>query len=500
MVLIALSIPIVPINSLAPTKTTQSTPIKVGIFSPYPGASALSIYGGWTVQGFQLGLMYATDGTNATIAGRPFELHYYDTATDPTTATTAATSAITTDGIDILVGGTSSSVAAAIQTVAAQYHKLYFITPGADSSLTGANFNKYSFRLARNSYQDAITGIDYAWNYTGARHFAIIAPNYAFGYGGAQAMQKEVANHGGVTVDTIYVPLGTTDFTPYMDRLITDNATYGVDMLMVIWAGAGFNYLYGGLADKNIASYMNISSGVIDTASMDYIQSTMTSGTLIGQTGLAVYGYKLPNNPVNDWLVQQSISRKVTSDSGFAGSPANIYGMNFSKLYIPELFTPDGFATAEFLVNITNAVTDLNVDNMICGLEGMTLATPKGMETIRAQDHQGLPEMYVATIINDTTPSSPSYGHLIGQLVKTMSPESVAPPIETTYQGCNPSSVITTTISGTVITTTLPGSGTTSVSSTTKTVSVPGFMAPLFLLGLVMVVFAIKNKNKINLK
>ena len=470
---------------VSPALEQTTTPIKVGIFAPYPSASILSLYGQWTVQGFQLGLMYATGGTNKTAAGRPFELHYYDTQTGAVDIATLATNAIENDGIDILVGGTSSAVAASIQAVAAQYHKLYFISPGADSSLTGSNFNKYSFRLARNSYQDAITGVKYAWETMGAKKYAIIAPGYSFGYSGAQAMQQEITKRGGTTVDTIYVPLGTTDFSSYMNRLISDNSSFGVDMLMVIWAGSGFNYLYGGLADYSIANYMNISSGVIDTASMDAIEAGMTTGTLIGQTGLSVYGYKLANNSVNDWLVSHSISLGITPDSGFPGSASNIYGMDFSNIHVPELFTPDGFATAQFLVNVTNTVTDLNVDNMVCSLEGLTINTPKGTETLRAEDHQGLPEMYIATIINDTDSASPTYNHLIGKLVQKLDGASVAPPITADYTPCKaPNNVVTTTAVSTAL----------STSVQTTTVS-PGFTTPLFLLGLAVSAVVINKKK-----
>ena len=433
--IIIISLALTNVINVQPTENTV-TPIKVGIFAPYPSASALSIYGGWTVQGFQLGLIYATGGTNMTADGRPFELHYYDTLTGAVDIATLATNAIENDGIDILVGGTSSAVAASIQAVASQYHKIYFITPGADTSLTGSNFNQYSFRLARNSYQDAIVGIKYAWESTGARNFSIIAPGYSFGYSGAQAMQQEISKRGGTTVDTIYVPLGTTDFNPYMNALLSDETNYGVDMLIVIWAGSGFNYLYAGLDDYNISSYMNISSGVIDTPSMDYIQTSMSTGSLIGQTGSAVYGYKLANNSVNDWLVNESITRGVTPDYGYPGSASNVYAMDFSDIHVPELFTPDGFSTAQFMVAAANKVTDLNSDQMICTLEGMSLLTPKGNETIRTQDHQGLAQMYIATIVNDTQANSPTYGHLIGKLVQTYNSEDVAPPIDTTYTGC----------------------------------------------------------------
>ena len=496
LLMVAMTISVIGTTPVTPTTTQTTTPIKIGIFAPYPSASSLSIYGTWTIQGFKLGLIYATGGTNKTIAGRPYQIYTYDTGSSATTATTVATNAIETDGIDIMVGGTSSAAAAALQTVAAQYHKLYFITPGADSSLTGTNFNKYSFRLARNSYQDAITGITYAWDYTGARNYTIIAPAYSFGYSGAQAMQSEIIKRGGNIIDTVYAPLSaSTDFTPYMDRLINDDQSYGVDNLIVIWAGPGFNNLYDALSSKNIVNYMNISSGVIDTATMDSVESQLSTGTLVGQTGLSVYGYKLANNSVNDWMVNESISRKIQSDTGYPGSAGSLYVTlptgYYNNFYVPELFTPDGFATAEFLVNITNNVPNLNVDNMICGLEGMSLMTPKGNETLRPEDHQGLPEMYIATIVNDTTVGSPSYGHLIGQLVKTLSPQEVAPPIETTYKGCTPSSVQTTTISGSVVTTTLGGS-----SVSTKTVQIPGFLTPMVLLGLSIVVFSVKKGKK----
>ena len=508
-------------------KTNQTTVVKIGIFAPYPSLSALSIYGGSLVKGFELGLMYATGNTNQTTDGRTFQLYYYDTKTDPTTATTIATNAILNDGIDTLVGGTSSTVAAALQTVAKQYQKLYFITPGADPSLTGSNFNQYSFRIARNSYQDAITTIKYAWEDTGARNYAIIAPAYSYGYSNAQAMQQEITKRAGVTVDTVYVPLGTTNFQSYMTRLINDNNTLGgVDMLIVIWAGSGFNYLFNGLADNNIANYMNITYAVSDTPTMDVIQSTFTTGSLIGMNGSAVYGYKLANNSVNDWLVNESLKNNIEYDSGYAGSATNLYGVDFSSLHVPELFTPDAFATAEFLVNITNNVPDLNVTSMICGLEGMSLLTPKGNETIRPQDHQVLSEMYVGTIINDTDASSPTYGYLIGKLLKTFNPLDIAPPIESNYAGCNiansTASTVTTTVNQvnsltetttsvetqtqtqtqnqTVISTQVKTESKTDTQISKITTSTPSFLYPVTILGFITVGVAVvlrRSKRKI---
>jgi len=81
----------------------QTNPIKIGIFTPV--TAGLYTYGPWTKQGFELGMIYATtemgyDSENSTEAGRPYELHYYDTQGNVTHAATVATTAIETDAID----------------------------------------------------------------------------------------------------------------------------------------------------------------------------------------------------------------------------------------------------------------------------------------------------------------------------------------------------------------------------------------------------------------
>ena len=70
----------------------QATPIKIGVFTPE--TAGLTLYGPWTKQGFELGLIYATGGTNQTSAGRPYEIHYYDTQGSTNAVVTALTNAI----------------------------------------------------------------------------------------------------------------------------------------------------------------------------------------------------------------------------------------------------------------------------------------------------------------------------------------------------------------------------------------------------------------------
>ncbi|NOR39242.1 MAG: ABC transporter substrate-binding protein, partial [Candidatus Thorarchaeota archaeon] len=417
-------------------------PIKIGIFTPE--TAGLTAYGPWTKQGFELGMVYATtmmgyDNENITEAGRPYELHYYDTKGSVVEAATKAVEAIETDGIDILVGATSSAVAAAIAPIAEDYEKLYFISPAAASSLTAEDFNPYLFRIARNNWHDAYAGVTYAMdeNYLNYSRFAFLAADYSFGYSGVAAMKSVIEDRGGSVHSIQYASLWDTDFSQEIDALKAADAIWDIEYLFVIWAG-NFAYLYNDLATYNLAANMEIAGACIDILSMNTIEASLTPpATYIDSTGLCLYGYELPDNAVNDWMVAQHVTRNI--------KPNVQYGLQYR---VPELFTASGFATAQFLVDVTNAIPDLNSGLMINYLEsGVTINTPKGPTYLRPDDHQGLAEMYIAKAVNDTRPGSETENLIIAELVETLDRNAVAPPIASGYTpgGFAPTTTTTTT-------------------------------------------------------
>ncbi len=415
VILLTLSPLVAIIPSTASVK--QDDVVTIGLFTP--DTAGLGFYGTWVKQGFELGLEYATDDN---VSGN-YEIKYYDTKGLPTDAAALAISAIEDDGVDILVGGTYSSVAAALMPVAEQYKKLYFIVPGADASLTGSLFNKYCFRVARNSWHDAETFAYYATEYLNASKVAFLAADYSFGYSGVSTMSAALGRRGGTVVGIEYASLATTDFTPYINRLLTINAQIGIDVLMVVWAGS-FSQMYSDFATADIFTNMTVSGAVIDIVSMNLVEMSLepVGATLEGQRGLCLYGYELPDNPVNDWMVEQHVVQNIKPNAAF--------GYNYR---VPELFTASAFGTAQFLVDTVQNVPDLDINKMITHLEGLNITTPKGPTYMRPQDHQGLAEMYIAECWNDTRPSSETYNQIIAKHVETIPAMEVAPPIETTY-------------------------------------------------------------------
>ncbi|MFW9994402.1 MAG: substrate-binding domain-containing protein [Candidatus Odinarchaeota archaeon] len=394
--------------------------IKIGFFSAESDAS-LDFYSPWSRQGFELGIMYATNGTNATIAGKPYEIIYYNTKGLVNDAETIARSSIENDEIDILIGGTYSTVAEKLASVAEEYQKLYFITPAASSDLTGKNFNPYIFRIARNSWHDALAGVTYAIDTLDAENFTILAADYSFGWSGVETMSKVITEKNGSLVLVQYADLTTTDFTPYITNILTADGTIGIDYLLIIWSGR-FDYLYSSLGQMNVADYMYLGGAIIDIHSTNLIETQLNTNnlTLEGATGFCLYGYKLANNSVNDWMVEQHELRNIKPNAKLR-----------ENYRVPELFTASGFATAQFIVNVTNAVPGLDVYDMIKHLESnLTIDTPKGKIFLRPEDHQALVEMYIARLDKDTNEDSETFGLLIPELVEKLDPLDVAPPVE----------------------------------------------------------------------
>ncbi|MHA1227912.1 MAG: ABC transporter substrate-binding protein [Candidatus Hodarchaeales archaeon] len=406
---------------------SDEDPIKIGFFSPETAAS-LYFYAPWSKQGFELGIIYSTNNTNATIAGRPYEIKYYDTKGLVSEAKNLAEFAIEKDGVDILVGGTYSDVASALADIAKKYQKLYFVTPGADADLTGKNFNPYTFRIARSNWMDAYAGVTYAMDTLNATKFSILAADYSFGYSGVQTMTHVINEKNGSIVLIQYAPLTTTDFAPYISNILAADETLGIDYLLIVWSG-NFAYLWQDLGDLKVTEKMNVGGAVIDILSTNIIESNLPEPyTFVGTTGFCVYGYELPNNTVNDWMVNQHIIRNIRPNAQFSGH----------NYRVPELFTASAFATAQFLINVTNEIPDLDIYDMVNYLESnITIQTPKGPTFLRPQDHQALSEFYIAEVWNDTRPESETYNFLIPRLVERLDPEEVKPPIESNWTpGC----------------------------------------------------------------
>ncbi len=370
--------------------TMAEEPIKIGIVTSMSGP--LEYYGIMQTRGFELGIEYATGGTNE-VLGRPIEILIEDSGGDPGTGVTRARELIERHDVHFLQGTANSAVALAIQDVSLEYERIFMVAPAAADSITGANWNRYTFRTGSTTTQDALTGGVYAARELGDE-FVIFAPDNAWGRDTEKAWRSAIEGEGGSIKNVLFVPPDTSDFTPYLLRLLSDNP----DGAVVAWAGAGGIQLFDQIDEYHLYDHMAITSGFGDIPALQAM-----GYSIVGAQGMMKYFYPLPDNEINDWLVDAYMERY--------DSP-------------PDLFVPDAFAAAQALVKAIETAGTIDTDTLIETMRGMEFDTPKGPMVFRPEDHQALQAMYVVEM-----QEVEGFDFPVPVLLQEMSPEEVAPPI-----------------------------------------------------------------------
>ncbi len=353
-------------------------PIVVGIITSTSGP--LSVYGNTYLEGLEAGLDYATDGTR-TVNGHPIELEIVDDGAEPEKAISAATDLVGR-GVSILAGSVSSGVALQLAPFAEENDILYISGPAATDGITGINGN--TFRAGRQTYQDVATASQLLDSVEGSK-VLVFAQDGAFGEGNVAAVEA-VLGGAGADVESLLVPATTTEFTPNAQQIL-DAAP---DLLFVAWAGETTAAMWQALTQQGVFESTTVTTGLGDVASYSAYGADPTNIKFLSH-----YAPGTLDNPVNDAL-----------DAAVAQ---------------PDLFTPDGFVTAQMIVQALESAEADDVAGMIAALEGWSFDGPKGAQEIRASDHAMLQPMFTVTLVGEP-------GAFEAELIEIIDPAAVAPP------------------------------------------------------------------------
>jgi branched-chain amino acid transport system substrate-binding protein len=370
---------------------TCTEPIKIGLITDKTGA--LAAYGEQIERSFLLGMEYmagaaGTEDHVFQIDNCQVQVLIRDDQSTPDTTATVARELIDVENVDLLVGTVSSGATATLQQIALDNDKILIVAPAAANDITGANFNDHTFRVSRTNYHDAVNQCEYMA--TQYKTYVQIAPDYAFGWGGAQAFRDACTYFGGEFVaDDIFAPADTTDFTPYMDQILAS----GAEAWIATWAGAGFISMMQAAQDTGVMEKMALGTAYINNPLMPVFFSNA-----VGQTAGILYHYTAPKNAANDWLVTEVKAR---------------YNVP------PDLFDADGMNAAIAAVTaLKKSKGDTSSAALIAVMEGMEFKGPKGTIYFRPQDHVAVQDMYIVKLTNVTDPDFKFF-----ELVKTTRPE-----------------------------------------------------------------------------
>ena len=364
------------------TPVEAADTVRVGIVTSRSGP--LQSYGEQYLEGFAIGLEYATGGTGV-INGHRIEYEVRDDTGVPDVGVAAARELIG-EGYTILAGSVVSGVALQVAPVAEQDGVLFVSGPAAADAVTG--INPYTFRSGRQVTQDVLTARSFLESPEG-RNALVFAQDTAFGQSTAAAVAT-VFGEEGVTVDQLLVSQDAQDFAPFAQQILDR----GPDLLFIAWAGATATAMYTALANQGVLTSTQVVTG------LDIRVSYPIFGPAAEQISfISHYIYQAPQNEANDFLVE----RLAEQDR------------------VPDLFHPDGFTGAQMIAHAVGEAGGEDVDGMIEALEGYEFAGPKGDYTVRAEDHALLQPMFHVRLVaeGDAFEAEP---------IRTLAPDEVAPP------------------------------------------------------------------------
>lgn len=368
--------------------------IKVAIVQDFSGSASLADFAKQLREGFEVGLDQQTGGTGE-VNGNKIELIFKDTTTKPDRARAVLAEAFE-EGADIAVGSTSSGISKAMLPIAKQYGKPLIVDGGIADSITGADWNPFIFKTARNSSMDMQAQV-IAMGLKKGDSIATIGDDYLFTRDGIAALKVALAPSGIELSAEEYVPTNAVDITPALERVSEKLKDVKGRKVLFAYFGILPNAL------SKVAAW-NPTSRSIETSAIVWMLPDMAAYKAFpGMKTSAYYYYDIPKNPVNENFV-------------------SAYKQKFGK--VPDLFGPAGYASASAIVAALKATDKTDGASLVKAMEGLKFPTPKGEMTFRADDHQAMMSMYQVEITVD-----PAFEWAVPKLVRVIGSDELQIPI-----------------------------------------------------------------------
>ena len=215
-------------------------PIKIGELNSYARWAAFTVpyRNGW-----QLALD-EINGRGGVLGGRKLEIVSRDDGATTGDATRVAEELVTREGVQFLFGSFLSNVGVAMADYANQKKILYLAAEPLTDAITMAQGNRYTFRIRPSNFMQVGMLVDQA-KASGAKRWAIVAPNYEYGQSAAEVFKRLIKERvpGAEIVAEQYPALGKIEAgatVSALERAKPDgifNVLFGPDLTQFVREG-----------------------------------------------------------------------------------------------------------------------------------------------------------------------------------------------------------------------------------------------------------------------
>lgn len=338
-------------------------PIKLGFV--YIMSGPLATYGLFAKQGAQL----AIDEVNKAggINGRKVEGFFEDSTGKPDVGIRMIRKLVYESEVDAVAGLDSSGVASAVTPVMKELKTPLIITHAATPDVTGANCNRYTFRISLNINQNIAMAAALAAE-AKAKTWTTVGPDYSFGHQSWEYFQKYLAQKKPdmkfLPKDkTAFPPLSTTDFSPYITKIMNSGAD---GVLISLWGGNLIDFVRQaadvGFFDGKREVFLTLGAA---TEVLYALQDKMPLGIWAGTR----YWFQANNTPMNKAFV-------------------DAYHKRFGVY--PSYNAHGAYGAVKAYAAAAAKAKSVDKEKIVAALEGLSLELPVGKITIRPEDHQAV--------------------------------------------------------------------------------------------------------------
>ncbi len=174
-----------------------------------------SLYSDVDGKGGATAIQMAIDDFGGKVNGLPIELLTADHQNKADIAASKAREWIDTQNLSMLVGGTNSGTALAMNKVAQEKKRVYMVNGAGSSALTNDQCSPYTVHYAYDTVALA-KGTGGAVVAQGGKSWFFLTADYAFGHALEADTSKVVKDKGGTVVGAVRTPLNASDFSSFL--------------------------------------------------------------------------------------------------------------------------------------------------------------------------------------------------------------------------------------------------------------------------------------------
>ena len=208
--------------------------VKIGVLNDQSGTFA--DYGG---KGSVEAAKMAIEDFGGSVLGEKIELVSADHQNKPDLASAIARRWYDAEGVDMITDLTTSSVALAVQGIAAEKKKIDIVVGAATSAISGSACTPYGFHWAFDTHALAVS-TGGALVKTGGDTWYFVTVDYAFGHALEKDTSAVIEADGGKVLGHVLYPLNAPDFSSFLLQAqsskakIVGLANAGADMITAV--------------------------------------------------------------------------------------------------------------------------------------------------------------------------------------------------------------------------------------------------------------------------